>query len=161
LRESNRHQVWKDDKFKVSRAANGLIDDAQDDLAIQQSSLPYGESYRTLQIDIIAFDRADNTIRAYEVKRGFGQFDSSKLRSMRRDLKCVQVLLKSYGDAAKLAPERAESRIIFYYGRRSIPKPWSLTKDELDDHFGYPVVEKVEQANEYFQSKLHALLEAI
>jgi hypothetical protein len=58
-------------------------------------------------------------------------------------------------------PERfTESKIIFYYGVRSIPRPWSLVKGELDEHFGFPVVEKIEQANDYFRTRLHALLEA-
>ena len=73
---------------------------------------------------------------------------------------CVQVLLKSYGeDLAKLSPAAAQSRIIFYYGVRSIPRPWSLVREELDDHFGFPVVARIEEANAYFQHKLHQLLE--
>jgi hypothetical protein len=158
LRESNRHRVWKEDLFRVSRAADALVAN-QDDAACLQSNLPYGESIRTLQVDMIAFDQADRTIRAYEIKRGNGQFDAGKIRSIRRDLKCVQVLLKSYGTIANVQPVAAESRIIFYYGVRSIPKPWSLVKVELDQHFGFPIVEKVEQANEYFRAKLHELLE--
>ena len=47
---------------------------------------------------MVAFDEADQTIRAYEMKRGNGQFDAGKIRSIRRDLLCVQVLLKSYGE---------------------------------------------------------------
>jgi hypothetical protein len=69
-------------------------------------------------------------------------------------------LLKSYGALAKFKPASAESRIIFYYGVRSIPRPWSLIKGELDEHFGFPVVERIEQANDYFRTKLHDLLEA-
>jgi hypothetical protein len=56
---------------------------------------------------------------AYEVKRGNGQFDAGKIRSIKRNLLCVQVLLKSYGaELAKLKPVAAESRIIFYFGVR-------------------------------------------
>jgi hypothetical protein len=69
-------------------------------------------------------------------------------------------LLKSYGELGGLKPAAAESKIIFYYGVRSIPRPWSLVKNELDEHFGFPVVDKIEQANDYFQKRLHALLEA-
>ena len=47
-----------------------------------------------------------------------------------------------------------------YYGVRSIPRPWSLVRDELDGHFGFPIVEKIEQANGYFRERLHELLEA-
>lgn len=159
LRDSNRHPVWQESVFRVSRAANTLAD-LQDDDAARHTELPYGDACRTIQVDMIAYDEADQTIRAYEVKRGNGQFDAGKIRSIKRDLLCIQVLLKSYGERAQLAPLAAESKIIFYYGIRSIPRPWSLTKDDLDAHFGFPVTEKIEQANDYFRAKLHDLLEA-
>jgi hypothetical protein len=159
LRESNRHRVWQEDNFRVSRAADALVD-SQSETECLKSALPYGEGARTLQVDMIAFDDADKVIRSYEVKRGNGQFDAGKIRSIRRDLKCVQVLLQSYGEAANVKPVRAESKIIFYYGIRSIPRPWSLVGAELDAHFGFGVTERVEQANEYFRGKLHGLLEA-
>src|ERR1700730_13274457 len=148
LRESNRHNVWHDDVFKVSREADALAN-TQDLLACLQTTLPYGNSVRALQVDMITFDSADQSIRAYEIKRGNGQFDAGKIRSITRDLKCIQVLLKSYGQLCNFNPDSAESKIIFYYGVRSIPRPLSLIKGELDQHFGFPVVEKIEQANDY------------
>jgi len=159
LRESNRHKVWNDAAFRVSREADALANTQNID-ACRQTTLPYGELVRTLQVDMVAYDSADQFIRAYEIKRGNGQFDAGKIRSITRDLKCVQVLLKNYGEFCKYKPIDAESRIIFYYGVRSIPRPWSLVKNELDAHFGFPVVERIEQANEYFRTKLHALLNA-
>lgn len=159
LRDSNRHKVWRDEAFRVSREADVLAN-TQELESCQLTTLPYGESVRTVQVDMVAFDSADNSIRAYEIKRGNGQFDAGKIRSITRDLKCVQVLLKSYGELGKLSPATAQSKIIFYYGVRSIPRPWSLIKGELDEHFGFPVVEKIEKANEYFRTKLHALLNA-
>jgi hypothetical protein len=150
LRESNRHHVWQDDAFKVSRAADALVGSQSED-ACRQSALPYGDKVRAVQVDMISFDDADQTIRAYEVKRGNGQFDAGKIRSIKRDIMCIQVLLKSYGETANY--------IIFYYGVRSIPRPWSLVRNELDNHFGFPVVAKIEEANEYFRAKLYALLE--
>lgn len=158
LRDSNRHRVWQESAFRVSGAADGLVS-SQTEEACRQSELPYGEMRRTIQVDLVAYDEADRTIRAYEVKRGNGYFDAGKIRSIRRDLMCAQVLLKSYGHVAAISPIAAESRIIFYYGLRSIPRPWSLVREELDAHFGFPIIEKVEQANEYFRSKLYTLLE--
>jgi hypothetical protein len=163
LRDSNRHRVWNEDAFRVSTAASALVNSfvgADGEEACRQSALPYGDRTRSLQIDMMAYDEADKTIRAYEVKRGNGQFDAGKIRSIKRDLMCVQVLLKSYGETANVAPVAAEARIIFYYGKRSIPRPWSLVRDELDGHFGFPIVEKIEQANGYFRERLHQLLEA-
>lgn len=158
LRESNRHKIWSDDVFRVSQEADAVAS-TQDLDACQRTTLPYGNSVRTIQVDMIAFDSADETIRAYEIKRGNGKHDAGKIRSITRDLKCLQMLLKSYAEIASVKPAMAESKIIFYYGLRSIPRPWSLVKDELDDHFGFPVVEKIEEANAYFQNQLYALLE--
>jgi hypothetical protein len=123
--------------------------------------LPYGESTRTLQIDMMVFDSADQTLRAYEIKRGNGQFDAGKIRSIKRDLIVTQMLLKSYGQTFNIAAERAEARIIFYYGRRSIPKPYSLTGPELNEHFGFQVYDLVEEANAYFKQELYSLLDRI
>ena len=159
LRESNRHRVWHDEAFKVSHEADVLAQ-TQNLAACRQSTLPYGISFRTLQGDMVSYDSADELIRAYEIKRGNGHFDAGKIRSITCDLKCIQVLLKSYGELSSLKPTSAELKIIFYYGVRSIPRPWSLVKSELDEHFGFPVVEKIEQANDYFRTRLHALLEA-
>jgi len=159
LRESNRHKVWHDKAFRVSHEAD-VIAQTQDLAACQLTTLPYGNSARTLEVDMVAYDSADESIRAYEIKRGHGQFDAGKIRSITRDLKCIQVLLQSYAELSSLKPASAESKIIFYYGMRSIPRPWSLVKSELDEHFGFPVVERIEQANDYFRTRLHALLDA-
>jgi hypothetical protein len=160
LRESNRHRVWREDSFRVSRAADQLIGQQAAE-AYSSTLLPYGESARTLQIDMMVFDSADQTLRAYEIKRGNGQFDAGKIRSIKRDLTVTQMLLKSYGQTFNLTPERAEARIIFYYGRRSIPRPYSLIGSELNDHFGFPVYDLVEDANLYFKQQLYDLLNRI
>jgi hypothetical protein len=110
---------------------------------------------------MMVFDSADQTLRAYEIKRGNGQFDAGKIRSIKRDLIVTQMLLKSYGQTANVAPEKAEARIIFYYGRRSIPRPYSLVGLELNEHFGFPVYDLVEEANAYFKQQLYGLLDRI
>src|SRR5882672_60919 len=102
LRESNRHRVWREDTFRVSRAADQIIGQ-QTAEAYNSTLLPYGESTRTLQIDMMVFDSADQTLRAYEIKRGNGQFDAGKIRSIKRDLIVTQMLLKSYGQTFSIA----------------------------------------------------------
>jgi hypothetical protein len=58
-------------------------------------------------------------------------------------------------------PAAAESRIIFNYGVRSIPRPWSLVREgKLDEHFGFPIVAMIEEAKDYFRTRLHTLLGA-
>ena len=49
------------------------------------------------------------------------------------------------------------SHIFFYYGRCSIPKPFSLTRTELDEHFGFPVYDAVEEVNKHYKVRLFAI----
>jgi hypothetical protein len=119
---------------------------------------PYSDGQRTLQVDAIVFDKNKSTLKAYEIKRGAGLHDSGKRRSMLRDTLCVQVLLKNYGKDRGHDAGSALSHIIFYYGKCSIPKPFSVTGAELDEHFGWPIRDPVEEVNKYFQERLFSIL---
>ena len=125
-----------------------------------RSQLPYGDTARTVQVDIVVYDNLNRSLRTYEVKRGNGEHDAGKVRSIMRDLICTHVLLKSYGGGRGHEVDHSEAKIIYYYGVRSIPPPISLVREDLDEHFDYPVVEAVEQVNAYFRDRVHALLEA-
>jgi hypothetical protein len=159
LRESNRHRVWTEPKFAISLAADTLVN-SQSEEACRRSELPYGEASRIIQIDV-GVDSEQN-ISAYELKRANGLHDAGKIRSMRRDLACTRLLLKSYGEHLRgLCPQQADALVIFYYGKRSIPAPYSLVGAELDDHFGFAITARIEAANQYYRDCLHELLEQL
>ena len=146
LKTCPRFQVWEDKTFQVTTTAEHIVDTmfGTPDRAMQTTTdySPHGR--RTLQLDAIVYDRERKTLGAYEIKRGAGLHDSGKRRSILRDLLCTQVLLKSYGVQRGLDVAEAASRVIFYYGKCSIKKPFCLTAQELDDHFGWPIREAVE-----------------
>jgi hypothetical protein len=85
---------------------------------------------RTVQVGIVVYDNLNRSLRAYEVKRGNGEHDAGKVRSIVRDLICTHVLLKSYGHHRGHDVNQAEAKIIYYYGVRSIPTPLSLVREE-------------------------------
>jgi hypothetical protein len=159
LSQNNNLQVWNDPKFYVSEAADQFaatfITDPKSAIG---SEHPYTEEGRTLQVDVIVWDEERKTITAYEIKRGHGDHDAGKKRSILRDLLCVQVLLRQYAISRGLKAEKAFSRIVFYYGKCSIPKPFNLTRDELDDHFGFSVTTEVEAVNLHFRRRLFEIL---
>jgi hypothetical protein len=159
LSQNPNFTVWNDQAFYVSPEADRLVARllASPETAIEQS-VGYAEKGRTLQIDAIVWDKRRRTVAAYEIKRGHGAHDSGKRRSILRDLLCVQVLLKGYAESRGHKVKEAHSRIIFYYGNCSIPKPFSLTKDELDDHFGMPILSHVEEVNLHFRRRLFEIL---
>jgi hypothetical protein len=127
--------------------------------AALDAHIPHGgDADRTLQVDLLVHDRERNTVASYEVKRGAGTHDAGKRRSMMRDLICTQVILKSYGEARLgAAPESATSHIIVYYGAETFG-PFTLTRDNLDEHFGVPLVEQVEEVNAYYRGRIEDLL---
>lgn len=160
LRNTPHLTVWDEPLFCVSEAAERL---ASADATAFGAVLPYSSTnpVRTLQVDFIVYNNDTRHIGAYESKRGSGYHDAGKIRSMKRDMRCLQMLVKSYGEARGMDVKDASAHMIFYYGQCSIPKPLSLTGAELDGHFGVPVRESVERVNTYFREKLDALLASV
>jgi hypothetical protein len=157
LRDASHLTVWEDPDFRVSAAAERLADA---DTKAVGSSLRYDNDkfVRTLQIDLLVYDHRTAQLGAYECKRGFGYHDSGKKRSMLRDLRCQQMLLKSYGEYRGLSAAFVEARTIFYYGQCDFGPPWALTREDLDEHFGTVVSGPVEEVNQYFRERLDELL---
>jgi hypothetical protein len=121
--------------------------------------LPYGEQERAIPVDIIVFDKVDASIKSYNVKRGNGSYDAGKRRIILEELVRTNMLLFEYAKRVEHKLTSSRSHIIFYYGIRSIPEPLSLVREDLDEHFGFPVVAAIEHINEYFSTCLHDLIE--
>lgn len=68
LRENNRPKVWNNGMFKLSREDDALA--KRKTWMHADKQLPYGNAVRTPQIDMVAFDNRDGSIRAYEIRRG-------------------------------------------------------------------------------------------
>lgn len=160
LRTYDKFEVWNDPALAISRAADALAATYMTNpvAALTASIAHAGDSDRTLQVDLLVHDRESGTVSSYEVKRGAGTHDAGKKRSMLRDLICTQVVLKSYGeDRLEMKCETARSHIIVYYGAESFG-PFTLTRDSLDEHFGVPLVEQVEEVNAYYRDRIERLL---
>lgn len=158
LQENSKLEAWSDPKFKLSA-------ESQRSVSLQGSihrklnqELDYGEEHRCVSISAIVFDKSMDRISAYLVKRGNGYYDSGKKKRILHDVLQINMLLKSYARRHNLNPTNSQSSIIFYYGVVSAPGEVSLVGDDLDEHFGFPVKEAVEIANDYFRKKLFELI---
>jgi hypothetical protein len=159
LRLCPHFEVWRDPIFQVPSAVGHIVEGSiADPTKLIGTDYPYSAGQRTLQVDAIVFNKNTGILGAYEIKRGSGLHDSGKRRQMLTDALCVQILLKSYGKQRGHDPNSAFSHVIFYYGKCSIPKPFSVTGAELDQHFGWPIHDLVEEVNKYFQSRLFTIL---
>jgi hypothetical protein len=159
LKECARLKVWREDDFKLSQESLNQLhihDRIEKCMRIQ---LDYGDRERTIPIDIVVYDRETTMLTSYNVKRGNGSYDGGKRRIIQGDLLRTHMLLADYGRRMGISVSTARSRIVFYYGLLSIPKPLAIAGLELDDHFSFPVVDAIEQVNAYFRSRLHELVE--
>jgi len=158
LRGSPDHCAWQEPAFRVSYMAShtqkaGTVE------GCALAELPYGdgtEDNRKIQVDLIAYDKRANVIRAYEIKRRSdpGQWSAANLAH-------VQMLLRSYArtktiNGVPLDPVKAETYLICYYS--DSPATNKLTRDQLDKHFGVPIVAHVEEATAKFRGELQALI---
>lgn len=159
LAQNPRFTVWEDRAFLVPQGADHVVAGSiGNPTSLIGAEFPYGAPGRTIQVDLVVFDKQLKRLSAYEVKRGTGLHDSGKRRSILRDLLCTQLLLRSYGLTREAKAKTAESKIIFYYGKRSIEPPFSLVREDLDEHFQFDVVAAIEEINAMYREELAALL---
>lgn len=160
VKANPRFEAWEDKTFAVSTAADSIATNfmGEPSKAIT-SQVPYEDpGSRTLQIDLAAYEKEAKTITLYEVKRGSGLHDAGKRRQILRDLLCMELLAKSYGESKGFEITKSRAHIIFYYGKCSIKEPFALTSDDLNAHFGFPIKEEIEAANALFKKRLFEIL---
>lgn len=159
LKQCHNLNVWRDDQFKLSHESLRELRTHQRFEKCLTIELEYGESERTISVDILAFDDRTKRLRAYCVKRGNGSYDGVKRRAILDNSLRTNMLLTNYGRKAGLDPIEASAHVIFYYGLLSLPRPIALAGQELDAHFDFPVVNSIEEMNSYFRESLHRLIE--
>ena len=159
LKQCPHFEVWRDNQFHIPPAVDHIVDGSiSQPTKLIGTDYPYSPEGPTLQVDVLVFNKGTGSLKAYEVKRGTGLHDSRKRHQMLKDVLALQVLSKSYGKQRDLDVKEAFSHVIFCYGKCSIPKPFAITGVELDEHFGWPVQEAVEEVNLYFQKRLFLIL---
>ncbi|MDB9860875.1 hypothetical protein OAC60_02490 [Amylibacter sp.] len=166
LKQSPGLEIWTEPEFNVSSSAEALVSSylSNPELA-KKTDIPYQQSnssrVRSMQIDLIAYDKTKKSLISYEIKRGNGMHDSKSKAAMLKNLVCQQTLLKSYGEQKGFKVSKADSKAIFYYGKCSLPKEYSLVKEDLDSHFDFSLVEFVEEVTELYRQKVIRIVEEL
>jgi hypothetical protein len=108
-------------------------------------------------IDLVVVDTESGWAGAYDVKRGNGTTESRKRAPIEFDLRATRLILPSF--LAKCGYEgirSVTSAVIDYYGASGFSKEMRLTKEELDGHFGVPVIDTIDAMTAELQRALHA-----
>ncbi len=162
---SPNYTAWRLPEFLISNDAIGIaarvnnVKQNPDWLDILEQNLAYGDAAKTVQVDLMAYNRETKFLCAMEIKRGYSHHDAGKKKAILKDTLCIHMLLRSYGERVDgLNIHRAEAKICNFYKDREFADQIMLDKDELDDYFGAEILEPVEEVNHYFRRQIHEML---
>jgi len=162
---SPNYSAWQVPEFRISNDAIQIaarVNNVKKDpdwVDILEQNLAYGNTAKTVQIDVMAYNRDTKFLCAMEIKRGYSHHDAGKKKAILKDILCVHMLLRSYGERIDDLPvDRAEAKICNFYKNREFADQVMLDKDELDDYFEAEILGPVEEVNHYYRRQIHVML---
>ena len=146
LAASGRFEVLTEVALPITEAANDLLTSHNSDRDLAKIKLKAdSNTVRMVTVDLIVVDTESGWAGVYDVKRGNGATESGRRRPIEHGLRASRLVLASF--LSKLGFEyihNVTSAVIDYYGGSGFSKDLKLTRDELDGHFGVPVIETVD-----------------
>lgn len=157
---SDRFVVLSNVALPVTKGAAQLLDAKNSDQALAKIRLSAdSEAEGIVNVDLVVVDPETKWAGAYEIKRGNGATEHGKRRQSIHKLRAARLVLASYVHQAGYGMmETVTSGVIDYYGASGFTPDFTLSRDQLDDHFGVPVVATVEAMTAALQEELKAAL---
>jgi len=113
--------------------------------------LTLSKANRQASLDLLVQFHDLRHLGYYEIKRGNSHHDSGKMRQIKRDLDEIR---EEFEKVTTTHNHTCSTHTIYFYGAGTIKG--ALSGDDLDAHFGVPVLQDVEDANDYFAQKFQA-----
>ncbi len=158
LAASGRFEILTEVPLPITEAAQDLLTSQNSDRDLAKIKLKAdSKTSRMVTVDLIVVDTESGWAGAYDVKRGNGATESRKRRPIELDLRAARLILASY--LAKCGYDgirSVTSAVIDYYGASGFSKEMKLTREELDGHFGVPVLDTIDAMTAELQRALHA-----
>jgi len=158
LAASGRFEILTEVPLPITEAAHDLLTSHNSDRDLVKIQLKAdSKTLRMVTIDLVVVDTESGWAGAYDVKRGNGTTESRKRRPIELDLRAARLILASY--LAKCGYDgirSVTSAVIDYYGASGFSKEMKLTREELDGHFGVPVLHTIDAMTAELQRALHA-----
>jgi hypothetical protein len=160
LKASDRFVVLTNVSLPLTKGAAQLLDarNSDEDLANIRLSAD-SEADGIVNLDLVVVDPEARWAGTYEIKRGNGVTESGKRRPTVRKLRAARLVLASYVHQLGYGPiESVTSAVIDYFGGSGFEADFTVTRDQLDAHFGVPVVAMVDAMTATVREALEAEL---
>lgn len=161
LRKTPGFAVLAPEGIRISEDADRMAhrDNLQDCL---HTELHYNaDGAREVRPDILLFRTTSGTLEFLEVKRGQGKLGSSAIRSLLRDLLCLQMLGRSWGRRHHLHVTEVRARVISIYGQTGLPQELTIQGNSLDEYFGFPMSSEFDEALNFSRDEVERRLPGI
>jgi len=163
LRVSDRFVLLPNVAIPLTKAALQLLDAKNTDETLSKIKLAAdSEASGIVNVDLVVVDPEAGWAGAYEIKRGNGTTEHGKRRPIMRRLRAVRLVLASFVDQLGYGPiKTATSAVIDYFGASGFDPHFTITREQLDDHFGVPVTATVDAMTMAVRDALEAELPAL
>lgn len=167
LTMNDRFIVLTNENIPLTKGAKQLLEAKNSNRSLAGIRLAAdSEADGMVNVDLVVVDPDAGWAGAYEIKRGNGTTEPGKRRPLIQKLTAVRLVLASYARQIGQWPiETVTSAVIDYYGSSGFDPNYTLVRDQLDDHFGVPIVETVDAvtsaAREALEAELPSLLDPV
>ena len=167
LAMTDRFIVLTNENIPLTKGAKQLLEAKNSNRSLAGIRLAAdSEADGMVNVDLVVVDPEAGWAGAYEIKRGNGTTEAGKRRPLIQKLTAVRLVLASYARQLGQWPiETVTSAVIDYYGSSGFDPNYTLVRDQLDDHFGVPIVETVDAvtaaARQALDAELPALLDPV
>jgi hypothetical protein len=163
LTNSDRFIVLPNVSLPLTKAALQLLDGKNSDETLAKIRLSAdSEADGMVNLDLCVVDPKAYWAGIYEIKRGNGATEHGKRRPIMRKLRAVRPVLASYVHQLGYGPiETITSAVIDYFGSSGFDPAFTITRNQLDEHFGVPVVATVDAMTAAVRDALEAELPAL
>lgn len=137
-----------------------MLDAKNSDQALAKIRLSAdSEADGIVNVDLVVVDPEAKWAGAYEIKRGNGATEHGKRRQSIHKLRAARLVLASYVHQAGYGiMETVTSSVIDYYGASGFTPEFTLSRNELDEHFDVPVAATVDAMTAVLQEELKGRL---
>jgi hypothetical protein len=150
--------VYRSVAMPVTQAAESVIASNGSEVLKTVRIKADSEARRTVFIDLLVIDPRRSSAMIYELKRGGGVTEQRKRLPIEHNLRCCSLQLHSFVRQLGHDVETVGCHIVDYYGASGFDPAMTVTREQLDEHFGLPVADMIESALAVMSEGLMAAL---
>jgi hypothetical protein len=162
LRATGRFDVFTEMIVPIPPAADDLVVWRNSPTApVRIRSRADSCSARPVAVDLVAVDRASGWAGAYDIKRGGGATEWRRRRPVEHDLLALRLVLDLHLAQSGFEIGQVTTGVIDWIGSSGFNRGITLCRDDLNEHFGVPVVGPIDLMTTALKRALHARLRSL